>query len=550
VSRPSTPPADHVFRGGRVSTVDARRTRAEAVAITGGTLVYVGDDAGVRQFVGNGTRVIDLGGRMLLPGFFDSHVHLASGGLQELQCNLFGIKDRNEVLSALRQCVAAEGPGAAGWILGAGWDNGFIRDPDKLWLDEISPDRPMFLNCMDGHSAWINSAALRLAGITGATPDPPTGRIQRDPSSGEATGWLYDSAVQLVKDVMPEPTLTERIAGLQAGIQLAHRYGITSIIEPGIDDQMLSPYLALADRGDLPIRLRAARSPLNWQPGVLGDEIFEFVRRRHDDRRDRIDVDSVKVYIDGVIENGSAAVLEPYLLENLNERAEPFYSQAQLDRYVTWLDREGIQIHSHAIGDRAVRMALNAYQAARVANGPRDNRHHICHLQMIDPDDVGRFAALDVMATFQPFWAQEDFYKSFYRSALGEERVARTHFLLGSVHRAGGRIVGGSDWFVTSLNPLDAISVGIRRIDPALPDGAAVFGPAERVDLDTMLAAYTINGAYASHREESLGSIEVGKRADLIVLDRDLGGVPAADIAAAAVEMTMVDGEVVFDAAN
>jgi len=305
--------------------------------------------------------------------------------------------------------------------------------------------------------------------------------------------------------------------------------------------------VALAEQDNLNIRLRAAMSPINWQPGAFGDEIYEFVEQRLQYQHERIDVDSVKMYIDGVIEYGSAAVLEPYLLDDLNENAEPFHTQEQLNKYVTWLDSQGIQVHTHAIGDRGIRMVLNAYEAAREKNADTDLRHQICHLQMIDPDDTSRFGELNVMANFQPYWAQDDEAKKFYRKALGEERVEQTHFVLGSVHRSGGKIVAGSDWFVTSLNPLDGISVGVRRVDSMLADGEApVFNASECVVLDTMIAAYTINGAYANHRESDLGSIEVGKIADLIVLDKNLFTIPSADIAKAKVQLTLLEGEEVF----
>ncbi|MFW2338925.1 MAG: amidohydrolase [Acidimicrobiia bacterium] len=537
--------ASRVFRNGRVYIVDELRSWAGAVAVGNGRIIYVGDEAGLEAYIGPETEVTDLDGRMMLPGFFDSHVHLASGGLQELDCNLAGIKEPADVLAAIRTYIEEEGPDASGWIRGSGWDSAFIQAPNKRWLDELAPDHPVFLNCMDGHSAWVNSAALELAGITDDTLDPRAGRIERDPETGEATGWLMDYAAQLVKDVMPDVGLDRQIAGLKAGISLAHSFGITSVIEPGLDAGMIAPYVVLADRGELNIRLRAGLSPNNWQPGTFDDRIYDCVLSRDQFRRDRIDVDSVKVYIDGVLEYGSAVLLEPYLIEEWNEEAVPFYTQDQLDEYVTWLDSQGIQVHTHSIGDRGTRMVLDAYETARRINGEADNRHHICHLQMIDPDDVARFAELNVMANFQPFWAQEDVHKQWYREILGPGRTDRTHFLLGSVHRSGGRLVGGSDWFVTSLNPLDAISVGVRRMDPELDEGPA-FNADECVDLDTMIAAYTINGAYASHRENDLGSIEVGKLADLIVLDLNLFEIPEAAIAKARVDLTILEGTEVY----
>ena len=287
--------ATRAFRNGQIYTVDEQRRWAQAIVVADGTIIYVGDNAGADEYIGSATEVTDLNGQMMLPGFFDCHVHLASGGLQELECNLLGIKATDDVLAALRSHVEAGGRTTEGCIRGAGWDSAYIQNPDRRWLDEIASDRPIFLNCMDGHSAWVNSKALELAGIIDETPDPRAGRIERNPETGEATGWLMDFAAQLVKDVMPDQSLEERIAGLQAGIAIAHGFGITSSIEPGLDGDMIAPYVALADRGELDIRLRAALSPTNWQPGTFDDDIYGCVRARHQYIRDRINVDSVKV---------------------------------------------------------------------------------------------------------------------------------------------------------------------------------------------------------------------------------------------------------------
>jgi hypothetical protein len=539
--------ADRIFKNGAIYTVDPGRSWAEAVAVREGMVVYVGDNQGVSDFEGADTQVEDLQGRLMLPAFFDSHVHLASGGFQENECAMDELKGRDEVLAALRRYVESQGPDATGWVRGSGWDISRIPEPRKEWLDEISTDRPIHLVATDGHCIWVNSKALLIAGVTDETEDPMAGEIQRDPQTHEATGLLFDYAGQIVKDAMPAETPEEKVAGLQTGIRLAHQFGITSIIEPGLDDAMIAPYLELADRGELNIRLRASMSPLNWQPGAFGDEIYDFVNNISQYRREGIEVDSVKIYIDGVLEYGSASLLEPYLLEDLNEKSEPFHTQESLNKYITWLDGQGIQVHLHAIGDRGVRMALNAFEAAREVHGERGNRHHICHLQLIHPDDVKRFSELNVSATFQAFWAFEDQTRAFCHAVLGKERACEREYLIGSVHRHGGRIVGGSDWFVTSLNPLDAISVGVRRMDPALADGEAeVMMPDERVSLATMIEAYTINGAYVNFKEESLGSLEVGKIADLIVLDRNLFEIPAVDIAKAKVELTVMKGRDVF----
>jgi predicted amidohydrolase YtcJ len=539
--------ADRILSDATIYTVDAKRTWAEAIAIKDGEIIYVGDCEGAAAYMGTGTQVEKLAGKLVLPAFFDSHVHLTSGGFQENECSMDELKTKESVLAKVNDYIAKQGSDATGWVRGSGWNIARIPEPRKEWLDEICSHRPICLNCNDGHSLWVNSKALDLAGITKETEDPLAGEIQRDRETGDATGLLFDFAGQMVKDVMPVETLEEKVAGLQTGIKLAHGFGITSITEPGLDGDMIAPYHYLSDRDELNIRLRAAMSPINWQPGAFGDEIYDFVENIDQYQRDDISVRSVKVYIDGTLENGSGALLEPYLLDDLNEKSQPFHSQESLNKYVTWLDSQNIQVHLHGMGDKGIRMALNAFETARETNGQRDNRHHICHLQVLHPDDVKRFSELNVSATFQSFWAKEDVYRPFCHKILGKERAEEREYVIGSVHRSGGRIVGGSDWFVTTLDPIQAISVGVRRLPPTVGDDEGTpYVSSERVDLDTMIAAYTINGAYVNFQEDKLGSLEVGKLADMIVLDRNLFEIAPEDIAKTKVNLTVMNGEDVF----
>lgn len=540
--------ADRIFCNASIYTVDAERNWAEAIAIKEGKIIYVGDDSGAEAFIGEHTVVENMGGKFMLPAFFDSHVHLTSGGFQENECSMDDLRDKDEVLARVKDYIENQGPDAKGWVRGSGWNIACIPEPRKEWLDDICSDRPIYLNCNDGHSLWVNSKALALAGITQDTEDPMAGEIQRDPETGEATGLLFDFAGQIVKDVMPVETLEEKVAGLKTGIKLAHQFGITSITEPGLDGDMMAPYHHLSDKGELNIRLRAAMSPINWQPGAFGDEIYDFVKNIDQYKRNDITVNSIKVYIDGVLEYGSGAVLEPYLLEDLNKNSEPFHTQESLNKYIIWLDSQGIQVHLHAIGDKGIRMALNAFEAAREANGETDNRHHICHLQLIHPDDAKRFGELNVSATFQSFWAHYDDYRPFCHKILGKERAEEREYVIGSVHRSGGRIVGGSDWFVTTLDPIQAISVGVRRLPPEADDSQEPYVASERVDLATMIEAYTINGAYINFKEDILGSLEVGKIADMIVLDQNLFEIAPQDIAKSKVQLTVMNGEDVFRA--
>ena len=299
-------------------------------------------------------------------------------------------------------------------------------------------------------------------------------------------------------------------------------------------------------------------SPIGWTPGAFGAEVFDMIEKRGMYRGPNLSPDSVKFYLDGVLETGTALLVGPYTDEDFDKSRPAFYSQQDLDEHFERIDRAGLQIHVHAIGDLAVRMALDAFEAARAANGPSDNRHHIVHLQLIHPDDLGRFAELDVTATFQAAWAWADYWiMDLNLPVVGRERVDRM-YPIASVRSAGGRIAGGSDWYVSSLDPLEAIEVAIRRQDPqgssdSSSEGASesqrpVLNAGERVDLASMIEAYTINGAYLMRREGISGSVEVGKRADLVVLDRNLFEIPAAEVSEARVEMTLFDGEVVYRA--
>jgi hypothetical protein len=539
--------ADKVFTNGRLYTVDPERSWAEAVAISDGEIVYVGDDVGGRAFIGDATEVTDLGGKLMLPGFHDSHVHLYAGGANESCCVLTDAATQAEALEMIQDSALAKGDRAGGWIVCNGLNKGLIPDLNRRLLDEVSSECPIYVMTDDGHSCWLNSRGLEIAGIDASTEDPPQGEIVRFPGTKEPNGFLHDYAAELGRDAIPQPTHEERIDHLKTGIGLAHKFGITSILEPGVDDELMAPYLALSDRGELTLRVMASISPINWQPGAFGDEVYTFVAKRDDYRRPNINPDSLKVYIDGVTENGSAVLLEPYLVPELNGK-KPFYTQEELNKYVCWADAEGLQVHLHAIGDGGMRMGLNAYEFAKNANGETGNRHHICHVQMVDPDDVHRFGELGVAATFQPLWAYPDpVIVNLCIPFLGEERLKK-FYLINSIHKTGGLIVGGSDWFVTSLNPLDAIEVGVRRQDPHMPEGSPALNPEEAVDLATMIEAYTINGAYTLHQDERVGSIEVGKRADLIVLDRNLFEIPATEINETKVVLTLFDGREVYSA--
>jgi predicted amidohydrolase YtcJ len=547
-------PADLVFVNGAVSTVDAARTRARAVAVDDGRIVAVGTEAEIREHVGPATDVIDLHGRMLLPGFQDAHVHPVFGGLDMLRCDLHGLHGREDYLLAVKT-YASDHPERE-WILGGGWSMDVFPGgtPTKDLLDAIVPDRIAYLPNRDGHSAWVNSRALEIAGITRDTADPADGRIERA-ADGEPSGTLHEGAAGLVGRLAPEPTGEEVYAGLLQGQEYLHSLGITAwqdaIVSTtqGMDNH--AAYLRAGERGELTGRVIGAL----WWDRERGDEqIEELVALRSSGPAGRYSPTTVKIMQDGVCETFTAAVLEPYLDADgrpSDNRGISFVDPQALKGYVTALDALGFQVHFHALAERAVRESLDAIEAALRANGPSDHRHHLAHLQVVHPDDVPRFRELRAVANAQPLWAaHEGQMDDLTIPFLGEPRW-RWQYPFGSLVRAGATLCMGSDWPVSSPDPLQEIHVAVNRVMPpgyAYGNGnGEVFLPEERLDLETAIAALTIGSAYVNHLDDRTGSIEVGKDADLVIVDRDLFAHPREEIANAHVDATFVVGVPVFD---
>ncbi len=535
--------ADLILRNGAVYTMDAARSWASAVAVVDGRILYTGPDSGAAELAGPSTKIIDLHGRMVLPGFHDSHTHLMEGGVGMSLCNLKDIKTAQEVLAEIRKYAAAH-PDRL-WVTGAGWDLPVFADanPRKEQLDEVVSDRPAYMEAADGHSGWANSKALALAGITKVTPDPVGGRIERDSATREPTGTLRESARELVTKRIPPATPEENAAGLKRAIDFANSLGITSVQEADAGDEILNAYWALDSRGELTVRTVAA---LRTDPRQGEEQVAGLIEKRTKFSGRQMRATAVKIFADGVIESGTAALIEPYLTR-AGSRGELNFEPDRLAKFVTRLDREGFQVHIHAIGDRAIRVSLDAHEAAQRANGRRDARHHIAHLELIEPEDIPRFRELGVIANFQPLWAFADPYiKDLTLPTLGPVR-SRWLYPIGSVVKTGAMIAAGSDWPVTSLNPIEAIQVAVTRRGPNEPEGLAWI-PEEKVHLSTMLAAYTIDGAFLNREEKETGSIEPGKAADLIVLDRDLFKIPPERIHEAKVLLTLLQGKEVFRA--
>ncbi len=533
--------ADIVLRNGSIHTISATRQVTEALAIRRGKIVYVGANGGIEPFVGSSTIVIDLQGKMVLPGFQDAHVHPLGGGQLISQCDLRSAKTGADAAEIVRKYVL-KNPKLK-WIEGAGWPLPLFlnANPDKALLDTASPDSPVYLLSEDGHSAWVNSRALQLAGINRDTPNPVNGRIEHYPNTGEPSGTLREDAILLVSKLIPEPSPDQIREWLSVGLAEASKFGITSIQDADVPESYLKAYSYLEKHGLLNTRVHVAMSSDNAKRESMLPYFKEMRRKYH---THLLQAKTVKIYADGVIEAKTAALLEPYVgMKEL--RGEPNYSAENLNRYVKFLDKAGFQIHVHAIGDRAIRMTLDALEEARKTNGSRDSRHHIAHLELLDPHDIPRFRKLGVAANFQPLWAFADPYiKDLTLPFIGTER-ARWLYPIESVVKTGTMLVCGSDWPVSSMNPLEAIQVALTRLDFKNPIGEP-FIPEEIVDMPTILAGYTINAAFINFLEKETGSIEVGKAADIVVLERNLFDIPAKEIGKVKVLLTLLEGREVY----
>jgi len=541
VHRDASPPADLALRGGAVYTMDGARSWAEAVAIRDGRIVYVGTNKGLDAYLGPATTVVDLKGRMLMPAIQDVHIHPIMAGLEANTCNLNGMTTPEEYVAAIRKYADAN-PDRP-WITGGGWlmsafgPGGIAR---KELIDAVVPDRPVYLSSTDGHTVWVNSKALELAGITNDTPDPPDGRIDRDPKTGAALGSLQEGAAALVEAIVPEATEAERLEALRYAVKLLNGFGITAVQDAIVYEADLKTYRALEQSGGLGLRVVGS---LWWERDQGLEQLDEIKRLRKEYTAGRIDAGTVKIMQDGVMENYTAAMLEPYQVPG-DVRGIPMVDPEKLKQIVTRLDAEGFQVHFHAIGDAAIRQSLDAVEAARTANGDLGHRHHISHLQLIHPDDVPRFRKLGVIANFQPLWAYNDLYiTDLTVPFIGPER-SKWLYPINSVYRSGAVVAFGSDWSVSSANPFEEIETAVTRQSAVGEPGEPLL-PSEALALPQALAAFTINAAYTNRLDDRTGSIEVGKFADLIVLDRNLFEIPPAAISDARPLVTLLEGEAV-----
>lgn len=525
--------ADLAIVNTKVWTVSKTQPAAEAVAVKGDRIIAVGSDADVRETIGSHTRVIDAGGKLVLPGFNDAHVHFFSGGFSLTGPRLRQAKNAEEFVELLRHHVANLPKGK--WVTVGQWDHEAWPGqelPTRWLIDPVTPDNPVMLRRLDGHIAVANTPALELAGITRDTPNPPGGKIARDPDSGEATGVLIDRAQSLVGRVIPAPTDEEYVEAAQAAMRHAAALGVTSVqsIGPAAEFRVFQRLRAarqLATRVNAVLTESAAAiGRIGLLPG-FGDPLLR--------------TGAVKMLVDGSLGAQSALLFEPYE-DDPSTSGLMIHPEDELRRMTEEADAAGLQIVMHAIGDRATHLALNALERAVALHGRRDARHRVEHAQVVQPGDRSRFSRLCVIASIQPSHCTDDM--RWIEKRLGSR--ARHAYPFRSLLDAGARTALGTDWPVEPLDPLLTIHAAVTRESPeGGPPGG--WHPEERVSVAEAIQAYTLGSAYAEFQEHRKGSIEVGKLADMVILSQDLLNIPPGEIPNATVEMTVLGGRSIYE---
>jgi predicted amidohydrolase YtcJ len=528
-----------VFRNG--SVFDGERFLPPGTSV----LVQAGKIAEVSTQITGRAEVVDLDGGTLLPGFIDSHAHPVYGGNQLRHCDLNHVDTESGYLTVIAD-YARSHPDQP-WITGGGWGMPAFPAgiPSRHALDSVVPDRPVFLQNRDGHGAWVNTRALELAGIDRRTPDPADGRIERD-EHGDPVGMLQEGATQLVARLLPEATADDLYQGLLAAQDYLLSLGITGWQDaivgrmPGEDD-VIATYRRAAGNGALIANVVGA---LWWNRHQGIEQLTELLPLR--EKTERFSTTSVKMMLDGVAENHTAAMLEPYLDHDgchSGNSGLDFIDPDELPRFVTSLDENGFQVHFHALGDRAVRHALNAIEAARNSATSTNARHHLAHLQVVHPDDIPRFAALNATANIQPLWASHEPQMDQLTIPFLGERRAGWQYPFAALLNAGAKLCAGSDWPVSSPDPLLGTHVAVNR---GTPDTREPFLPHQAISRETALAAYTSGTARINGLENVVGHIKTGYDADFAIVDADLAAIDSTEICQASVRQTWVRGQVAY----
>ena len=539
--------ANLVLKNASVYTVNREHSWAQAVAIVDGKIIFVGTDADAQPYIDTDTVVMDLDGKMILPGFVDAHAHPSHTMDFVGNISLYGLDSLEAYQAAIADFV--EKHSDREFFRGSGWADSLFPGlgPSKEILDALIPDRLVALVSYDGHSRWANSVALERAGVTKDTSDPAGGRIERDPRTGEPTGTLRETAMKLVDVVIPDYSLEEHKNGLLAYQEMATCAGITLTHDAMLDAGSIAAFNSLAEEGKLKMRFRGS---ITMDPDKkIEPQIETVLAERAKNTHPYFQTPAAKIFVDGVVEGGTAYLLEPYA-HRPDFRGEPIWDPEILNYTSVALDKEQVQIHVHVIGDAAAHITLDALEQARVLNGKRDSRHLVTHLQLVEPEDIQRFKQLDVVGVPQPFWFKiDEYYQELALPYLGKER-ADLQYPMKSFIDADVVMASASDFPVTiPFDPFIAIQLGMTRASIGEPS-SVVLWPEERVGLEDMIQSFTYNGAYANFIEKETGSIEVGKCADLIVLNQNLFEIPVNEIAKTKVLLTLVDGKEVYKAST
>ncbi|MFC2028596.1 amidohydrolase [Chloroflexota bacterium] len=537
--------ADLVIKNANIYIVDKGHNWVQAIAIADDKIVFTGTDFEAEALIDSGTKVIDLDGRMVLPGFIDAHAHPSQAMDLVGNISLYG-QDSIEAYKKVIKGFVGQHPERE-FFRGSGWADTFFPNlgPTKEILDVFIPDKPAAIISYDGHSMWVNSATLNQAGITKDTPDPEGGRIEREPDSGDPSGTLRETAFNLIEEVIPDHSLEERKNGLLAYQEMAIRAGITTVHDAMIDPGSIEAFNSLAGEGKLKLCFRGS---ITLDPDKdLESQIGMVLSERSRNTHPNFQTNTVKIFVDGVLEGGTAYLFEPYK-HKPDFRGVPIWDPVLLNHAAAALDKENLQIHLHVIGDAALSITLDALELAREKNGKRDTRHMVTHLQLARSEDIQRFKELDLVGLPQPFWFKiDEYYSELALPYLGKERADK-QYPMRSFIEAGVVMASSSDFPVTiPFDPVIAIQTGITRTRLDDATGKALWVE-ERVRLEDMIKSYTHNGAYANFLENETGSIEVGKKADIIVLDQNLFDIPTNEIAKTKVLMTFIAGKEVYKA--
>ncbi len=542
-AQPVPQSASQVLTNGRFWTADERKPWAEAVAIADGKIVAVGSNAEVAKLAGAAAQKIDLGGAFAMPGFNDAHIHFIGGGERLFQVDLNSAGSLKEMQERIAK-FAKENPGSADdpWVRGFGWQYSNIAGglPTRHDLDAVVKDRPVLLSAYDGHTSWANTKAMELAKVTKETQFTGFGEIVRD-KDGNPTGIFKEGAMGLVSRAVPRPTKEHRLAALRRAVKLAASLGMTSIQNAHGSPEDVALYQELLDKGELTLRVSVAQS---IRPGITQQQIDAIAALAKKYNGPMLRVGSVKIVVDGVIETHTAAMLKPY--SNGNTTGTPAWTQEQLNEGVRMADKAGLQVYIHAIGDKGVRMSLDAFENARKVNGPRDHRHRVEHIETVDAAEIPRFKQLNVMASMMPIHADPGTIE-VWANGVGKERLPRS-FAWKMLEQAGAHLVFSSDWpSAIDINPIHGLHTAVNR---TTTEGKPIGGwlPEQRISLEHALHAYTQAGAFSSFEEKSKGTLAPGMAADIIVLSRDPFKIPAAETHGIRVVRTFLGGREVFSA--